>query len=89
MLGQILVEIDIEVDVGWTWRGVRHLLVDVFTLEWILIEQSVLGQILVDINIEVDANWTWRGIEHLMWQGMVEIVLYYYRGAWCCCFTLL
>ena len=33
MLEQILVEINIEVDVGWTWRGIEHLLVDVFMLE--------------------------------------------------------
>ena len=73
MLGQILVEIDIEVDVGWTWRGVRHLSVDVFALEYILIEQSVLGQILVEIDIEVDVGLTWR--------GMVEIVLSVIRSS--------
>ena len=66
MLGQILVEIDIEV--GLTWRGVRHLSVDVFT-----IEQSVLGQILVEIDIEVDVGLTWR--------GMVEIVLSVIRSS--------
>ena len=68
MLGQILVEIDIEMDGGWTWRGVRHLSVDVFT-----IEQSVLGQILVEIDIEVGVGLTWR--------GMVEIVLSVIRSS--------
>ena len=67
-LGQILIEIDIEVDL--TWRGVRHLSVDVFMIEQsvdvFMIEQSVLEQILVEIDIEVGVGLTWR--------GMVEIV---------------
>ena len=58
-LGQTLIEIDIEV--GLTWRGIRHLSVDVF-----MIEQSVLEQVLVEIDIEVGVGLTWR--------GMVEIV---------------
>ena len=58
-MGQALIEIDIEV--GLTWRGIRHLSVDVF-----MIEQSVLEQVLVEIDIEVGVGLTWR--------GMVEIV---------------
>ena len=57
--GQALIEIDIEV--GLTWRGIRHLSVDVF-----MVEQSVLEQVLVEIDIEVGVGLTWR--------GMVEIV---------------
>ena len=52
-LGQILIEIEVDL----TWRGIRHLSVDVF-----MIEQSVLEQVLVEIDIEVGVGLTWRGM---------------------------
>ena len=40
--------IEIDIEVGLTWRGIRHLSVDVF-----MIEQSV------EIDIEVGVGLTW------------------------------
>ena len=49
--------IEIDIKVGLTWRGIRHLSVDVF-----MVEQSVLEQVLVEIVIEVGVSLAWRVI---------------------------
>ena len=49
--------IEIDIEVGLTWQGIRHLSVDVF-----MVEQSVLEQVLVEIDIEVGVGLAWRVI---------------------------